>query len=170
MKLTSQQTQHSAGQSVWLLWAGSRFVPHLCSHPPVRTRTGCKQGCCQHTDVTIRLPLVTLSVVQRVVQTVELACSTACSEVDYFGLPRVCKDSYSQHNPLPSQWKLGGSLVMPAREVWWLCPSSQPISESSSTGCNSLCRKGSPCSEKSILWGEIVILYFLGILSSKSRK
>jgi len=111
MKLTSQQTQHSAGQSVWLLWAGSRFVPHLCSHPPVRTRTGCKQGCCQHTDVTIRLPLVTLSVVQRVVQTVELACSTACSEVDYFGLPRVCKDSYSQHNPLPSQWKLGGPLV-----------------------------------------------------------
>lgn len=58
--------RHSAGQSVWLLQAGSRFVPHFCSHPPIWTCAGCKQGCCQHRDVIVSLPLVTLSVVQKV--------------------------------------------------------------------------------------------------------
>lgn len=43
MKLSSQQTQTSAGQSVQLFQAGSPSIPHFHTHPAAMTWPGCDQ-------------------------------------------------------------------------------------------------------------------------------
>lgn len=54
MKLTSQQTQTSAGEPVQLFQAGSPFIPRFHTHPAAMTWPGCEQDHGHHLPLELR--------------------------------------------------------------------------------------------------------------------
>lgn len=115
MKLTSQQTQTSAGEPVQLFQAGSPFIPCFHTHPAAMTWPGCEQGC-GHTPASGAQgdagpwPSPAPAAQGDAGHADSRAwptCVLLCREMIYLNLPCVSRDRCSQCNAI--QIKLGGT-------------------------------------------------------------